>query len=474
MPPARSSRGLKVSVITLGCDKNTVDSERYVAQLADRGATYTSEMADADVIVVNTCGFIDAAKKESIDALVEAGRLKETGSCKAVVGVGCMVQRHKDELLDALPEVDLFLGSSEMDRLVPELEERGLLSADDVPAVHPGLRMFAGGLPHVRYLKISEGCDHGCAFCAIPLMRGKHRSFALDEIVAEAQLLEAQGARELNLVAQDLAHYGRDRRDDGLSLPDVLEALVRETAIPWIRMLYLYSAGLTPRLLELMATEPRVLPYLDMPIQHASDSVLARMRRPERQHTIREKVARIRAVVPDVAIRTTCIVGFPGETDEDFATLMAFLEEIQFDRVGAFTYSPQEGTRAAELPDDVPDDVKRERLERLNELQRIVSAERNELRLGQIVPMLIDRVEDGVVQARTKWQADDIDGITYVTDAPDLAPGTFIEARLDEVVDDVEFSATFVRVLSAAAPPPRRARALPVVGAVTSIGSFGR
>ncbi|MGH9885730.1 MAG: radical SAM protein, partial [bacterium] len=261
---------LKVSVITLGCDKNTVDTERYVAQLADRGAEYTPEMSEADVIVVNTCGFIDAAKKESIDALVEAGRLKEEGRCRAVVGVGCMVQRHKDELVEALPEVDLFLGSSEVDRLIPELEARGLIGADEVPAVHPGIRVFAGGLQHVRYLKVSEGCDHGCAFCAIPLMRGRHRSFALDEIVHEAQLLEAQGAREINLVAQDLAHYGRDRRDQKLALTDVLEALVRETTIPWIRMLYLYSAGLTPRLLELMATEPRILPYLDMPIQHAS------------------------------------------------------------------------------------------------------------------------------------------------------------------------------------------------------------
>src|SRR6478609_925834 len=289
---------MKVSVITLGCDKNTVDTERYVAQLADRGAEYTADMADADVIVVNTCGFIDAAKKESIDALVEAGRLKEAGNCKAVVGVGCMVQRHKDELIDALPEVDLFLGSSEMDRLIPELEERGFLDADDVPTPHPGVRLFAGGLPHVRYLKISEGCDHGCAFCAIPLMRGKHRSFALDDVIREAQLLEAQGAREINLVAQDLAHYGRDRRD-GFTLPELLEALVKETEIPWLRMLYLYSSGITPRLLEVMASQPRVLPYLDMPMQHASDSVLARMRRPERQASIRDRVARVRAVVPD-------------------------------------------------------------------------------------------------------------------------------------------------------------------------------
>jgi ribosomal protein S12 methylthiotransferase len=461
-------------MITLGCDKNTVDSERYIAQLADRGAEYTPDMADADVIVVNTCGFIDAAKKESIDALVEAGRLKDEGSCKAVVGVGCMVQRHKDELVDALPEVDLFLGSSEMDRLIPELEERGFLDETDVPAVHPGVRMFAGGLPHVRYLKISEGCDHGCAFCAIPLMRGKHRSFAIDEVVREAQLLEAQGAREINLVAQDLAHYGRDRRDEKIGLPDMLEALVRDTTIPWLRMLYLYSTGLTPRLLELMATESRIMPYLDMPIQHASDAVLARMRRPERQHTIRDRVARIRDAVPDIAIRTTCIVGFPGETDEDFETLLAFLEEVQFDRVGAFTYSPQEGTRAAEMIDDVPDDVKQSRLERLNELQRLITAERYEQRLGRTVRALVDRVDDGVVQARTAWQADDVDGVTFVVGATDVTPGTFVDVRLNDVVDDVDFRATYVRTHSAPAAKARPTRALPVMGVATSIGSFGR
>jgi ribosomal protein S12 methylthiotransferase len=464
-------RGLKVSVITLGCDKNTVDSERYVAQLADRGAEYTPDMADADVIVVNTCGFIDAAKKESIDALVEAGRLKDEGSCKAVVGVGCMVQRHKDELIDALPEVDLFLGSSEMDRLIPELEERGLIGAENVPVVHPGIRMFAGGLAHVRYLKISEGCDHGCAFCAIPLMRGKHRSFALNEIVHEAQLLEAQGTREINLVAQDLAHYGRDRRDDKLGLPEVLQALVRETTIPWIRMLYLYSAGLTPKLLELMATESRILPYLDMPIQHASDAVLARMRRPERQHTIRDRVAKIRSLIPDIAIRTTCIVGFPGETAEDFETLLAFLEEVQFERVGAFTYSAQEGTRAAEMNDDVPEAVKRERLERLNELQRLITAERYERRLGRVVRALVDRVDDDVVQARTAWQADDIDGVTYVSGASSVRPGTFVDVRLDEVLDDVDFSASLVSI---EATPPARIRAARALPVLATIGSFGR
>ena len=462
---------MKVSVITLGCDKNTVDSERYVAQLADHGAEYTAEIRDADIIVVNTCGFIDAAKKESIDALVEAGRLKETGRCKAVVGVGCMVQRHKSDLLATLPEIDLFLGSSEMDRLIPELEDRALLGRDDVAAVHPGVRIFTGGLSHVRYLKVSEGCDHGCAFCAIPLMRGKHRSFALSEIVHEAQLLEAQGARELNLVAQDLAHYGRDLRGEKIGLADVLKTLIRETTVPWIRMLYLYSTGLTPTVLELMATESRIVPYLDMPIQHGSDAVLARMRRPERQHTIRERVTRVRAVLPDVAIRTTCIVGFPGETDADFETLLTLLEELQFDRVGAFTYSPQEGTRAAGLRDDVPEDVKWLRLERLNETQRLITGERYEQRLGRTTRALVDRVDDGVVQARTVWQADDIDGVTYVSGAGGVLPGTFIDVRLDEVLEDVDFGATLVQVVSTPAPRPRAARLLPMF---QSIGSFGR
>ena len=461
---------MKVSFITLGCDKNTVDSERYLAQLADRGAEFAQDPAQADVIVINTCGFIDAAKRESIDAIVEAGRLKSEGSARAVVAVGCMIQRHKDELAAELPEVDLFLGAAEMDRLVPELEARGLI--DQAPTPHPGVRLFTGQLPHVRYLKISEGCDHGCAFCAIPLMRGRHRSFSLDDVVREAQLLEAQGAREVNLVAQDLAHYGRDVRD-GIKLPHLMEALVANTTLPWIRMLYVYSAGLTEDLLALMAAQPRIAPYVDMPIQHGSDAVLQRMRRPERNTTIRERVARIRAAVPDVAIRTTCIVGFPGETDEDFDTLLALLEDVQFERVGAFTYSAQEGTRAAELDDDVPESVKHERLERLNELQRLVTADRYEARIGRTVAALIDRVyEDGTVQARTIWQADDIDGVTWLP-AGSGAPGTLLDVRIDGV-DDYDFQASVVRVVSAPAAPPAPARRQLPMAARASMGSFGR
>ncbi len=461
---------MKVGFITLGCDKNTVDSERYLAELADRGAEFTDDLAVAEIIVINTCGFIDAAKKESLDAIIQAAEMKVTGACQAVVAVGCMVQRHKGELAEALPEVDLFLGSSEMDRLLPELQARGFI--DDQPVLHPGVRLFTGEVPHIRYLKISEGCDHGCAFCAIPLMRGKHRSFALDEVIRDAQLLQAQGAREVNLVAQDLAHYGRDRRD-GFTLPELLEALVRDTDIPWLRMLYLYSSGITPRLLEVMAREPRILPYLDMPMQHASDSVLTRMRRPERQRTIRDRVQRVREVVPDLAIRTTCIVGFPGETDDDFAQLMSFLEEIQFERVGAFTYSPQEGTRAADMADDVPESVKRERLERLMELQRQVTAERYERFLGRTARTMLDRVVDGEAQGRTVWQADDVDGIAYIHGADALAPGTIVDAVIEGIEDDVDFRATLLRVVDSnerrAVP---RARSLPVMS--TTIGSFGR
>jgi ribosomal protein S12 methylthiotransferase len=463
---------MKVGVITLGCDKNTVDTERYLAQLADYSAEYTSSMAEADVIIVNTCGFIDAAKKESIDALIEAASFKEKGRCQAVVAVGCMIERHKNELVDAIPEVDLFLGSSEMQRLVPALTERGLIGPSE-QLVHPGVRLYTGDLPHVRYLKISEGCDHGCAFCAIPLMRGKHRSFALDVIVREAQLLEMQGAREINLVAQDLAHYGRDLRN-GTGLPDVLQALVSDTSIPWIRMLYLYSTGVTDKLLEVVANEARVLPYVDMPIQHASDEVLARMRRPERQRTIRERVAKFRAAVPGVAIRTTCIAGFPGETESQFEELLGFLEEMQFERVGAFTYSPQEGTRAANFDDDVHETVKRERLERLTELQRSITAERYESRVGSSAQALVDRTdpETGTAVARLPWQADDIDGVTYL-DEP-LAPGTIAEVAVEEVVDDYDFQASVIRVaLPAGAPERRRARReLPVQQ--TTIGSYGR
>jgi ribosomal protein S12 methylthiotransferase len=467
---------LKFGLVTLGCDKNTVDSERYLADLVAHGAEPVQDLQDADVVVVNTCGFIDAAKAESIEAIVDAARLKDAGQCKAVFAIGCMVERHKAELEEALPEVDVFLGTSETDRLVPELVERGLLGGSLVE--HPGVRLFSGDHAAVRYLKISEGCDHGCAFCAIPLMRGKHRSFALADVVREAQLLEAQGARELNLVAQDLAHYGRDRRD-GTGLPELLEALARETSIPWIRNLYLYSTGITPRLLEVIAANPRIVRYLDTPMQHGSDAVLARMRRPERQKTIRERLAQYRAIVPELAVRTSVIVGFPGETEDDFRILCDFLEELQFDRVGVFTYSPQEGTRAHAMDDDVAESIKQERKERIEELQRSITAERYERFLNREARVLVERRSDeaGVWLARAPWQADDIDGLVHVVTAggESIAPGAFLDVQVEQVVDDYDFRAVLRQVVDLPKTAPRPVRTLPLVGIdPTSVGSYGR
>jgi ribosomal protein S12 methylthiotransferase len=455
---------MKVALVTLGCDKNTVDSERYLAELSAHGASATTSIEEAEIVIVNTCGFIDAAKRESLDAIVEVGRLKRDGACRALVAIGCMVERHRDEMRAALPEVDILLGTSDADRLIEELHACGLVASEIL--AHPGVRRFNGELPHVRYLKVSEGCDHGCAFCAIPLMRGRHRSFPAMHLAREAQLLEAQGARELNLVAQDLAHYGRDVRD-GTGLPELLELLLRETDIPWIRMLYLYSQGITRRLLEVVSREPRVLPYLDMPIQHASDPVLARMRRPERRRTISAKIAQYREAVPDVVIRTTCIVGFPGETDADFEILLEFIEETGFDRVGAFTYSAQNGTRAAQLADDVPETLKRERLERLNEAQRGISAERAERRLGTRTRVIVDR--DGTsCEARAWWQASDVDGITHL-DRPER-PGSFVDVTLQSVMDDHDLQAL---VAGPSETVARRMAALPLLTAPV-MSSYGR
>jgi ribosomal protein S12 methylthiotransferase len=293
-----------------------------------------------------------------------------------------------------------------------------------------------GDQPHVRYLKISEGCDHTCAFCAIPLMRGKHRSEPLARLVREAQELEAQGAKEINLVAQDLGHWGRDLGVGSPKLPDLLEALLRETSVPWFRLLYVYSAGINERLVDLMARESRIVPYIDMPIQHATDRMLERMRRPERVRTLREKLAWLRGAIPDLAIRTTCLVGFPGETDEEFRALLAFLEEAQFDRMGAFAYSPQEGTRAMQYLDDVADEVKRDRLEEIVEVQRVISGERLARFVGREVDVLVDQPDVG----RVKWQADDVDGVTYLQDSGSARPGGFVRARLT-ASEDYDFQA---------------------------------
>ena len=428
---------MKFSVITLGCDKNTVDSERIVATLVGHGATYMPEPTDAEVLLVNTCSFIDAAKEESIDTLLDAARLKDTGSLQTLVAVGCMVEHYRIELKQSIPEVDLFLGLQDLSDLVPQLVVRGLL--DGRVHKHPGSRLRVGGLRHISFLKVSEGCDHKCAFCAIPLWRGRHRSFEPEVLVEEARALEARGVVELNLVAQDLAHYGRDLPGRA-GLDQLLERVLEATEIPWIRLLYIYSAGLQPSLVNLMAKEDRVLSYIDMPIQHASASMLERMRRPERPERLLDKIWWLRSEIPDLALRTTVVVGFPGETEEDFETLLEFMGEVEFDHLGAFAYSPQEGTPGAEMSDPVPDSIKMERLEAVSELQRSIVAARNEARLNAEVEVIVDRIADGAdrIEARMRSQAFEIDGMTYLDgSALQLEPGDRALARVTNA-DDVD------------------------------------
>jgi len=376
LDPVGPLNGPSIGLVTLGCDKNTVDSEHMMAALVGNGARVTGEVEGSEVVIVNTCGFIEAAKEQSIETILEAVQLKAAGGVKAVVAVGCMVQRYKDELQAEIPEVDLFLRLDELQELVPELRGRGLLPQEDelVPNMERPLRVLATETPHTSFLKISEGCDHTCAFCAIPLMRGLHRSSPVEELVREAQALEAQGVKELNIVSQDTTWYGRDRRrarggaasggvggadssmvsrpdgSDPALLPGLLKALMEGTSIPWFRLFYMYPSGITRELVEILASEPRLLPYLDMPIQHGSDRILQLMRRPERQATIRERVRWLREAIPGLTLRTTVIVGFPGETEEDFQAMLDLLEELRLDRVGAFTYSVEEGTPAAWAP----------------------------------------------------------------------------------------------------------------------------
>lgn len=451
-----------MGLVTLGCDKNTVDSEHMMAALVGHGARVSSRIEDADVVIVNTCGFIEAAKEQSIETILEACQLKEEGQVKAVVAVGCMVQRYKSELQLEIPEVDLFLGLTELKELVPQLRSRGLLpeEGDVVPNMERPLRVLATETPHTSFLKISEGCDHTCSFCAIPLMRGLHRSSPLGELVREAQALEAQGVKELNIVSQDTTWYGKDRKrmrpgrgsgvlpggaasgsevGDAALLPDLLRALLDETSIPWFRLFYMYPSGITPEMVALLASEPRLLPYLDMPLQHGSDRILKAMRRPERQATIRERARRLREAVPGITLRTTVIVGFPGEGDDDFRILLDLLEELRFDRVGAFTYSVEDGTKAAAMEGQVPEDVKAERLEALMDVQREISFELNLEQVGRRTVALVDRVVDDdpefAFHARTMSQALDVDGITHLHHAPGVVPGEFVEVEIVDALD---------------------------------------
>ena len=452
-PAMGSEDGPTIALITLGCDKNTVDSERMMASLVGHGARVQADPAGADVVIVNTCGFIEAAKEQSVETILEACEAKARGELKAVVAVGCMVQRYKDELQAEIPEVDLFMGLTELQGLVPTLRERKLLpEAPTVPIMERPLRVLSTETPHTSFLKISEGCDHTCAFCAIPLMRGLHRSQPLDDLVAEAKSLGESGVRELNIISQDTTWWGRDARRkerDAPLLDGLLRRLLTETSVDWYRLFYMYPSGITRELVELMATSaaategPRIVPYLDLPLQHGSDRMLKAMRRPERAATIRERVGWLRDAIPDLTLRTTVIVGFPGETDQDFQELLDLLDELQFDRVGAFTYSIEEGTPAAEMEGHLSESLKRERLEELMDLQRSISFERNLEQVGEFRTVLVDRILQGDevdpeygALGRTEGQAVDVDGVTHLLHGPTLRKGDMVRV---EIVDALEY-----------------------------------
>jgi ribosomal protein S12 methylthiotransferase len=433
----------RVHLISLGCPKNRVDSEVMVGKLHQGDFEMVDSPEDADVIIVNTCSFIQPATEESVDTVLEMAGYKQAGSCKKLVVTGCMVQRYGTALEDELPEVDHFLGTGEYHRIDEVLSARGEAaprSFVDTPMyIHDELApRLNSWKPHSAYLKISEGCDHRCAFCIIPTLRGKMRSRTIPSLVTEARRLAAQGVREINIVSQDSTAYGRDLKD-GTDLGGLLRALAQVEKLDWIRLHYAYPIGLPESLLGAIAEEPKVVPYLDMPLQHASGPMLKAMRRGITRDGQERILSRVRKFVPDVAIRTTFIVGFPGETDEDFEVLVDFIKDQRFDRVGVFTYFQEDGTDAAKLPGQVPEDVKLARQARLMGVQREISRARNEALVGSVVEVLIDgpaEEDERVLVGRTASQAPEVDGQVFL-DAPpaDARPGQLRRVRIERASD---------------------------------------
>lgn len=421
-----------MAVASLGCSKNLVDTEVILGRLGAAGYPLAAEASEADVIIVNTCGFIQAAKEESIDAVLSLARWKGEGRCRALVLAGCLAQRYGAELLAELPEVDAVVGSGAYDHL-PEIIERVLGGERVVEVEAPGYlpeeapRLVTTG-PGTAYLKVAEGCDHRCAFCAIPLMRGEYRSRALESIVAEAEQLVAQGRQELVLIAQDTTAYGRDRYGRG-RLPELLRRLDQLEGLVWLRFLYGHPEHVTDELFEAMAGSRRVVPYLDLPLQHVNGSVLRRMHRAGDAAHYAELLTRARRMIPGLVIRSTFIVGFPGETEAQFEELVAFLQEQRLDHVGAFTYSPEEGTPAARLSGKVPAEVAAARLKRLISVQQEISRELNATRVGGRELVLVERGGRGRVFGRSAREAPEVDG--QVVLAGTAAVGQFVWARIE-------------------------------------------
>ncbi len=446
-----SSNFRKIGFISLGCPKNLVDSEVMMGQLKSHGYELTTERELADVIVVNTCGFIQTAKEESINTILEMAELKETGNLQRLVVAGCLVERYRQDLLNQMPEVDAVLGTSEIEKIVAAVDPAAA-AAQDAAFVASNAWMTRG-LPtylydenaprvlatpkHFAYVKIAEGCDHTCAFCAIPQMRGNYRSRRAGSIIREAEQLAAQGVREMVLISQDSTQYGLDLGlKDGLA--DLLRSLARVDGIEWIRIMYTYPNSLSDATLAAMAEEPKVCNYLDMPLQHASASVLKRMRRGGNRQLLEKLLARARQFVPEMTLRTTLIVGFPGETDDDFNELMQFVRDVEFDRVGVFTYSDEEGTHGYDLDGKIPARVMRTRRTKLMREQAKISKKKNRAMIGRSFRALLEGVSqetDLLLQARLESQAPEVDGHVLINDIPEGfagKPGDFIEIDITE------------------------------------------
>jgi len=431
---------IKVGMVSLGCPKNLVDSEVMLGTLLGSGYALTSDPAEADVIVVNTCTFIGPARRESVQTILEMAEHKKTGRCRKLVVAGCMVQASHDELVASIPEIDALVGLNDIERIAAacSLEAGARFEASRRAArylyAHDSPRILATP-GHTAYVKISEGCDHTCSFCAIPSFRGLQRSRPIDSIVEEAARLARQGVVEINLIAQDTTDYGKDL-GDGTNAARLLRALDAVDGLRWIRVLYAYPNRITPEFVEALASGRRAARYLDLPLQHADGALLKAMRRGGDAASHTRLVRLLRDRVPGIALRTTFIVGFPGETEEQFETLCRFVRDAGFDHAGVFTYSEEKGTPAAALPDDVPEAVKEERRSRLMAIQEVVAARRNRDLVGRTLEVLVDGAHeesDLLLVGRTESQAPEIDGRVILTDAPaPLGAGDFVRVRIDE------------------------------------------
>ena len=429
--------GVSVGMIGLGCAKNLVDGEVMLGFLQRDGVTVTSDATRADVVIVNTCGFITEAKTESLDAILEVAEARRQGAVKRLVVAGCMVQAYAKEMQQEIPEIDAFVGLDQLESIIEAVRGGG---DGALPDQHGAVRLYDHNQPRLlstqghAFLKVAEGCDNPCAFCHIPAMRGHYRSRRLGDLVADARRLESAGVKELILIAQDTTRYGEDLGLGREGLRRLVEAILESTSIPWVRFLYAYPATLDEGLFGLMAAESRFLSYLDIPLQHADRGVLKAMKRGGDANSFRKTIDHARAKVHDLAVRTTFIVGFPGEGEAEFETLEHFVEEIRFDHMGVFTYSWQEENPGAELGDPVPQDIKVERLERLMELQQPISQDLNQHQVGRLLPALIEgplKEMELLTAARLARQAPEIDGRLLINDGTAPA-GSLVEVEVTE------------------------------------------